>query len=1384
MPRRPLAALTAVSVVLAGALLGAPAATAAPPPDDLSGPVVADDLTIDRVEGVGDALADAAGPVTAFVELTTPSGVEVAADGGSPAQVLAAADATQAAAADVVPAEATPTARTAAGEPQRLATVTNLLSGALVLGDAAQLRALADDPDVRSVRLVASRTLDNAAQVEFTQALATWQSTGVVGTDVTIGVIDTGLDYTHADFGGPGTVEAYEAAYGEAGSGTVPAGSYDPAKFLGGYDFAGYDYDADGEGDQLVPAPDENPIDVNGHGSHVAGTAAGYGVTPDGETFDGEYDALTSVRDWPLGPGTAPKAGLYALKVFGDITGSTNLTALALDWAADPNGDGAYDDRIDVLNLSLGGAAAPADDPESDQIAELTALGTTVVLSAGNEGDVEDVGGSPGNGFAGLTVASSVGKDLPFDALEVTEASDPDLLGRHAGQNSVNYTGDDVTAPVAYVGEQFDGCDVFTAEQAAAVAGKIVYLSWDDDTRRCGSTARFDNATAAGAVGVLLPTELAVFAALIGGNKAIPGLQMTAATTDRLLPEIQAGTLVARIGPSLALSAREDVAPDTLSAFSSRGVHGSLGWGKPDVAAPGQSIVSAGVGSGNGGTTKSGTSMAAPHVAGIVALVREAHPGWSTAQVKAAVVNTATHDIATEPGGDLFYGPARVGSGRVDALAAVTQDTLLYDAERPHQTSVSFGVVPLADEPVTIRKAVTVQNLGSTARTYSTEVTSSTTSGGATITAAPASLRIPAGGTGIVTLTFTADPATVARDIDPTQEVEQMADLPPSSSGSRSREYVSQVSGRLVLTSGSTQWRLPVQATPRPTTDLEAADVTFPDPAAQTAELAFSGRDVEADGWVGLATPLVHAADSPRLEQLPAGAETSRSTVAAGDIRHVGWASSAPAVEAAGGDPAGDGSLGIGIATDADWAVLGHSLRPWVLFDTDADGDMDFQTRVRKYVNATQDFFDYTVVETFDSTGKQVGTSDLLYPFAGDFEMGAFDNSTVVVPVPLSSLGVEPGARVGVTVQMRSGYAFPADGIVDEVAQFTVDPFDPPLWFESNVGADFVSQVSDGATVTVHGGTGAADADILVLHHLNAAGDRAQVVGVEVPEVIATTTTLDVESAGTAGEETLLQMAVTPPEATGTFTLYDGETELGTTEVVDGAGVFSTTTLGAGTHQLRAQYTPDTPRYAPSTSDVVETVIAPSASTTTLKVTPTVVRYGQPATATVTVTGQSWAPSGTVTIRERGTVLATAELTVDGLTGTATVELPRDLATGTRRLVAVFEGTTDVARSEGTANVRVVLGESRATLETASWTVPRGSTPTVTVRVGGGEGAPAATGRVTVLLGLRPVGTFRLVDGAAAVKLPVVRTSSVVTALYVGDGGYLPTATAHVIRVG
>jgi PKD repeat protein/subtilisin family serine protease len=99
---------------------------------------------------------------------------------------------------------------------------------------------------------------------------------------------------------------------------------------------------------------------------------------------------------------------------------------------------------------------------------------------------------------------------------------------------------------------------------------------------------------------------------------------------------------------------------DLLSGFSSRGptLYFDL---KPDLVAPGSAIVSAANGGTGGNRTLSGTSMATPHVSGVVALLRQAHPTWGVDEVKSALVDRAK---------DLGYGVFEQGGGRVDAQAA------------------------------------------------------------------------------------------------------------------------------------------------------------------------------------------------------------------------------------------------------------------------------------------------------------------------------------------------------------------------------------------------------------------------------------------------------------------------------------------------------------------------------------------------------------------------------------------------------------------------------------------------------------------------------------------------------------------------------------------
>ncbi len=169
-------------------------------------------------------------------------------------------------------------------EAEVLYTTHNALRGAAIEGDAQQIRQLAERDDVVKISKIIPKTASNAGSAIDTQSLASWTNTGHTGQGVRIAIIDTGIDYTHADFAGPGTAEAYQKAQESQELPAADSGLYDPNKFVGGYDLAGDDYDALNP-EASTPKPDSNPLDcqVNGHGTHVAGTAAGYGVGSDGK---------------------------------------------------------------------------------------------------------------------------------------------------------------------------------------------------------------------------------------------------------------------------------------------------------------------------------------------------------------------------------------------------------------------------------------------------------------------------------------------------------------------------------------------------------------------------------------------------------------------------------------------------------------------------------------------------------------------------------------------------------------------------------------------------------------------------------------------------------------------------------------------------------------------------------------------------------------------------------------------------------------------------------------------------------------------------------------------------------------------------------------------
>ncbi|WP_285725486.1 S8 family peptidase [Psychromicrobium xiongbiense] len=979
-------------------------------------------------------------------------------------------------------------------------TTTNTLPGVAITGDATAIRALATRSDVVKITPIVSKSIPDNKNTDIdTRALNTWTRTGQTGKGIKIAVIDTGVDYTHTDFGGPGTQDAYTKA---AASSTLVPGTYDPNKFLGGYDLAGDSYDANPNDSTYnpVPTPDANPLDCRaaGHGSHVAGTAAGYGVNEDGSTFTSgkngnpPYSELTpgTVSGMRIGPGSAPEAQIMAFRVFG-CYGSTDLVIQALDRALDPNQDGKFDDRADIINMSLGADWATTDDPENDVINELTKNGILSVVASGNAGDSYDIGGSPGNAKTSLTVANSVGSKVALDRVDVLAPTAGQAAGQYSGFDAANFTADQLKGTVVMgpAGTNVEGCQPFSAADAARVKDKWVWLHWtDDSTRPCGSAVRFNNAQAAGAKGVVLDSGLDVFAAGIAGNATIPGVQLTKTYSDQLRPAAQAGTLIVALNGSYRGTASGvSNKLDTLNSSSSRGVHGSNGIVKPDVAAPGTLIGSVGVGTGNGASVKSGTSMATPHVAGIAALVM-AQTKLPALAVKAIVMNTAVHDIYS---GQFVYGPNRVGSGRVDALDGTTTKAYAYATDDPELTSLSFGVVEVGDQPVSISKTVTVASFDSAARSYAATYLPATTIPGVNYLISPA-VNVPTGGSATITVTLSIpDPKALRKTMDPTLEKVQL---------NSPRQFLADASGRLELSSqGAPSLRVPVYTAPKPTSAMTAGPaLTFANTTATSTPVTLSGRQLSqgapgADGYNGLVAPFVLQTSSPRIATLdPSAAKGAKenSSIRAMDLQNVGVSSTVPALKAAGLDPQ-KGDIAFGISTWGNWPALSNFYRIYINIDTNNDGKPDYRLGLAQATG-----LDLPLVQLLKINPDGSGTPVSTRPLNGVspvLDTNMMDTNVLVMPVSLSALGLDASkpAPFSYTVTTYSNY-LAKDGQltpVDSTTAQTFDPVNPALWFDNGQPGTLFFDRADNALTAHRAADAPAGTKVLFLHLQNATGD-------------------------------------------------------------------------------------------------------------------------------------------------------------------------------------------------------------------------------------------------------------------------------------------------------
>ncbi len=499
---------------------------------------------------------------------------------------------------------------------------------------------------------------------------------GYTGKNIKVGVIDTGIDYNHPDL-----KDAYK----------------------GGFDFVDNDSDPMETTYAQWKASKKSEF-VNGsayytsHGTHVSGTIAGRAKN------DSDYKVM----------GVAPDSDLYVYRVLGPYGSGSNAAVIA-------GIDKSVADGMNVINLSLGSSLNNPLEATSLAIDNAVLSGVTAVVAAGNSGeDGMYTLGSPGAAALALTVGASsaptnvttfaskflaTGKETDSTLQLMTKTWTNDFSNLSSQTFNIVSVGEG--GPKDYAGKNVQNSIAFVARGTYALIDKMKYAKQN------------------GAAGVIIynnnATEGQIPLYLGESNDNIPVWSMTnkdgLAVNDLFIN----GTASVTFG---ALGEGE-IPGDDLASFSSRGPSGTLYDIKPEVTAPGVSVLSTAPSYINDKVNfsystayqrMSGTSMATPHVAGIAALLLQAHPDYTPADVKTVLMNTAD-PLKNQ------YSVFESGAGRVDPYEAIKTTTeFAVQDETPYiknnvlemmseQTGgLSYGFIPIDKEDISKTTNVQVTN--------------------------------------------------------------------------------------------------------------------------------------------------------------------------------------------------------------------------------------------------------------------------------------------------------------------------------------------------------------------------------------------------------------------------------------------------------------------------------------------------------------------------------------------------------------------------------------------------------------------------------------------------------------------------------------------------
>jgi len=904
--------------------------------------------------------------------------------------------------------------------------------------DASKLEALAALDNVVSVNPLnryEKHEADEAASGSLAQAIDYVDAKGLHeagfdGAGVRVAVLDSGIDYTHFNLGGPGDQALTDECF--AGADSAPTGECadlfgaDAPKVKGGYDFVGASWP------NGLLAPDPNPIDAGpagGHGTHVADIIGG-------RSADGTHQ------------GIAPGASLYALTVCSAVSTSCSGVAMlqGLDWSLDPNGDGDISDAVDIVNMSLGSSYGQDEDDSSFASDNLVHAGVVVVASAGNSADRPFIVGSPSSAEGVISVAQTA---LPDDLQWVIEPSvgGPIPNAVHQSWSPTLAASGLLDVPLI---RPTDAGGIGCAEAAfpAATAGKVALIQRGS----CNVSDKALFAQKQGAVAAIIynnaPGDPPSFS--FGSNEpiTIPTFVISLADGAALATAMGEGEVTVSIDPAAAIPLT-----NTMVGTSSRGVTMSGHRAKPDIGAPG-AWLSAETGTATEETNFGGTSGAAPVVSGVAALLIDKFEDATPATIKARLLNGADSTNRTPTASGFISTPiSRIGAGEVRAGAAAEAAGVL--AVTGNGGNVGLGI-PSVTSTHREQVELTLTNTSNERKTYTLAAgfrdTADAQLGAVQLAFSPAQVTLQPGATQKVTVRVTVDGSKL--DAWPFDSVGPV--------GSGAALNGPEFDGWVTATSGSEQVHLGWTVLPRKATDVSAPDSVKVNRAGD-GTVTLKNRSSVAAGWTEV---FALTGTSPVLPQTAAGGPGSNEAV-------IDLAASGVYVDA--------GIVQFAVATHSRRTVLPYPAEFDVYVDVDMDGTDDFV--IWNQENGGFAATGETIVYVRNLHTAASGA----YYYAG----GGFDASTMVLTVPRALLGIADGQAFSYSVYAFDNYF--TGNLTDSITgQLFTAGEQVYATAESAVQVDAKSSV--GLSVSATGATGESTQTGLLLLHQSAAENDFSVV--------------------------------------------------------------------------------------------------------------------------------------------------------------------------------------------------------------------------------------------------------------------------------------------------